>query len=443
MWLIAAALVLLSAAIAVRIQGFQELREMQRVLRAAGRPADPVAWVASAPPADPARQDELRRILQRRMPWSDEAARLWSCGDLCEPRPDPARGGRIAAVLRDGAGDANDLWALMDRGPLLVSAFGWLPRDAAALQRLSAEEAAATYCPNLLTCRAVTHWLALQATTAADPAPSLDRLAAWRACLRHPAILIDSMVAVAIDRIVDETHLWLAVRGRLPPAQLQRWLAEPPDQRRLCADGCAGERCLFWETWSRMGIETGVAALAWSVSAGWQASALGIAAWPLLGHDCARGFAAMTSAERWLRGAGPVMQADGGPFGIQGPFARIGLASTESIIGIGWTGEVQHRLARAAGGIAVRFRIDRELPATLDLPGDPPLVYERLAASRFRVGVDPALALPAGSPSLSISSDTGKPASRRAALVQQHAIEIDLDAVLVPPPDKPAKAPPQ
>lgn len=444
MWIIAVLLVLLSAAIAIRIQGFHTLQEMQRLLRDAGQPADPRAFAMAAPPVDTVRQDELRRILQRRMPWADEASRLWSSGDLREPRPDPAHAGRVAALLRAGTSDTGDLFTLMDRGPLLVSAFGWLPRDPAVLATMSAEQANTIYCPNLLTCRAMAHWLALSATTASDPAPALARLATWRSSMRRPAILIDSMIVIAIDRIADETHLWLAVRGRLPPAQLARWLAEPADQRSLSADGFAGDRCLFWEPYSRLGIDGGITSLAYSVSADWQAALLGIAAWPLQGHDCARGFAVLSEGERWLRGAGPMLPMPSGPFGIQGPLARIALPNTASITGIGWDGEIRHRLARAAGRIAAEARSGHDLPSAVALPGgalpdDPPLAYERLGPTRFRVGVDPTLALPAGVLSLPIGSDTGKPASRESARVLSHSIEIDLDAVLIPPPEKPAK----
>jgi hypothetical protein len=112
----------------------------------------------------------------------------------------------------------------------------------------------------------------------------------------------------------------------------------------------------------------------------------------------------------------------------------------------------RHRLIRCASVIASTYRRRGALPATMpsEAPAaaidadQPALLYERLSPSRFRVGIDPAGPLPPAIPAAHwkearYASEIGQPASKPAACLYRWSCEIDLDAILIPPPEHPAR----
>jgi hypothetical protein len=115
-----------------------------------------------------------------------------------------------------------------------------------------------------------------------------------------------------------------------------------------------------------------------------------------------------------------------------------------------------HRLARCAAAVADVYRRTSTLPeaipafatsAAIDANA-PALLYERLSPSRFRIGIDPTGPLPPAIPAdrwkaTFYASTLGAPPAKTTAFAGRGArwsCEIDLDAILIPPPEKPAKA---
>lgn len=453
MWVIAVVLVLTSLALALRVHGMINFNGLMSDIRASGLPVDAETLIARAPAVDATRQAQLLKLMQSRAPWPEGISKQSMYRDLDEPRPDPARTAAVASALAAGASDVAELARIMDQGPIVVSTYGWIERDPASLRQLTIAELSTASVPNLLMCRGFAQWWALEARRADDPEPALSRLDAWCASHTCSAILIDSMVEWAVAEIRDDIHLWLATRDRLDPARLQRWAGEPPLARELLAQGFDGERCLYWgpsarmpigETWDLIGMSSILA----SPSAWWEKPVMYVSAWPLQGHDCAEGAATVTAMAQALRGTTTTATRARSPFSWSGPIARFGTANLQQLPGMAIEREAQHRLTRASAVIAVHYRGNRALPATNDIApllvrlrsDDLELGYEILSPSRFRVGVVTGARSPFHTSPGSITTRMGQPAIRQPSRCERLSLEIDLDAILIPPPEKPAKA---
>ena len=448
MWLVAGLLLLVCLVIAVRIHGTIAFAETQAELKRMGFATTMEEFVAAGPAVDRDRQARLRRLMDAGGGWRDDISYALPFNDLQEQRPTAKDLAKRDQALRDGGADMAALGAILAEGPVELSVFGWCERDPARLRTMDLATATSTPLPNLLAIRAAANWWSIRACLDPDPEPHLRDLDRLADAMRHPGTLIDAMIGIALNAIRDQTHLWLATRGRLAPERLHAWAGEPSRSRPGCAAGYAGERCLFHEPLSR--TRWSYAALS-GYSGGFLADAAGFAAiWPTQGHEAAycSSFLAATEAELLDRPR-PTLRTM--PFGYQGVISRVvlpnlvesGITATESAY--------RHRLVRCAGLLAEVHRRDGALPPTLPPeapaaaldPNQPAVAYERLTSSRFRIGFDPAGPPPPAIPAGRVTTAIGRPAGTAPASAYggvRWSLEADFDAILIPPPDKPAKA---
>ena len=170
-------------------------------------------------------------------------------------------------------------------------------------------------------------------------------------------------------------------------------------------------------------------------------------------HDVTHGLSTYAGAEARLLGK-PEPPTKLMPFGVSGNLSDSVWRNSSAFIATTIETSYGHRLSCVAGTIAVRYRSGAGLPTDAAalvalLPAtaldardadDPALRYERLTPSRFRIGLDPAGPLPPMIPAdrwgPGYASTIGTPSSTKAADVRCWSIEIDLDAILIPPPPK-------
>lgn len=452
MWVVAGILLLVCLTIAVRIHGTIAFAETQAELKRMGFATTMAEFVAAGPAVDRDRQERLRRLMLSRAGWMDDIASAMPADHLQEQRVTATDLAKRGNALRNGAADMGVLGALLAEGPVELSLFGWCERDPAKLCAITVSTTVTTQLPDLLTCRAWANWWSIRACLDPDPEPHLRELNRLVTAMSHPGVLIDAMIAIACSAIRDQTHLWLATRGRLPPDRLRAWSAEAPPHRLWCASGWSGERCVFQEPLSRM--QWGFGSLAGSSDPWYEAWAF-VRLWPFQGHDSAFCVSSLAGSEARLLGRIP-------PAVRRPPFAFMGLTSMISLPNLDECGVVAiesangHRLARCAAAVADSYRRIGSLPdaipasapsAAIDADA-PALLYERLSPSRFRIGIDPAGPLPPTIPAdrwkaTFYASTIGAPPAKMAAFAGRGArwsCEIDLDAILIPPPEKPAKA---
>lgn len=425
----------------MRAHGAQRWRGVQRDIAACGLETDPARWVERAPVPDPARQAELRRLLEGMGGWT-----TWN--NAWQPRiPSTAYEGSArqgsAHLLAEGAADMRAIEALLDQGPVLLSMLGWLPRDADHLRSMEMGAWAKTYIPSLIAVRACALWWANQAAVSDDPLPSLRRLEHWTAACDPAGSLIDGHIGIALHSIRNEALLWLACQGRLPTTEAQRWLAEPAQLLRAGAAGLASERLFFIAAWRHLPL----------TNAGWQQGYGYTALMPTLNHDVAWACREMAAGEAILLGL-PLPAACPPPPLRHGSIS-VFLPDVQESCAVFAETQFSHRARRIAGLLAVRYRHGEALPADREalaalLPAgqldemtanSPALFYERLAPSRFRLGIAanarPPL-IPAGRWNLAAQprygSTIGQPPAIKAVEDCRWSYELDLDAVLVPPP---------
>jgi hypothetical protein len=451
MWIFLAVLLLAGAATSVHISGRLRLEAVLAEVRARGLPVTPSELVASAPAVDSDRQRRLGRFVFGNLSWGDRVPTM-PFMNLAEQRVSQQDCEQLAVMLRAGTAMTTEVGAILDEGPVMLSLLGYCERDPAKLRRLSLAEAAAQAIPSLLNTRALANWWATQACQAADPEPHLHRLDQWVSALGRPGSLIDAMIAIAIGRTRDDVHLWLAVRGRLPAARLAIWLDEAPEHCRWLADGYAAERAWFWDLLARS-----ASLLAPAFGMGDDSLPerllLGLRIWPLHGYDCASGLAALTNCELRLRRLPPMPEFPM-PWNLPRPLTDVAMPHLEESIVTACEAENGHRLSRLAAIIAVHHRRHGILPVLADLPADllagrgpdlPPLRYETFPPHRFRIGIDPAGPLPPSVPAGRWSdrfyaSAIGTPPSTNAVgTPRRWSLELDLDAILIPPPERPTK----
>lgn len=441
-WVLGLVLTVVLAFGVVRGHGAQRWRAVQRDITACGLETDPVRWVARAPVPDPARQAEARRLLEGMGAWKSWN-RAWRPTIPTQPGEAIAQA-ESRRLLADGTADMQAIASLLDQGPLLLSMLGWLPRDDGRLRHMAIEDWAKTYIPSLLAMRACALWWANQAALGDDPLPALRRLERWTAATEPAGSLIDAYICVSLHHIRDDALLWLACHGRLPAEEAGRWLGEPTRLLDAGAAGLASERLFF--------------------VAGWRSLPMSIDSWrqgygpfvfmPTLNHDVAWACREVAAGEALLHGLPP-------PAPCPPPPLRRGSISAAFLVNVPESAttfaeaQFTHRTRRIAGLLAVRYRrgealpTDREALSTL-LPAcqldemtanSPALLYERLTPCRFRLGIAangrPPL-LPAGRWNLAAQprygSTIGQPPSTKAVEDCRWSYELDLDAILVPPP---------
>lgn len=441
-WPILAVVLVLIAIASIRMHGWSRYQAVRDDLVARGMKTTPAEWLALAPPVDAGRQARMRNLLEGKGDW-----REWRCGtirDLREGWNRPAKGTpTVEQTLADGASTVREAERIMDEGPVVLSWYGWANHD----PTVPASTLMNTPVPNLLGTRAIANWWAHSAVTAADPLPYLKRLDQFTDSFNRPGCLIDAMIAVAVASIRDQTYIYLATRHRLDEATASHWIEEPTYLRPLMADAFTGERCIGLMPLAKTPFSRQFDFFP-SLGHG-QGTLATCAGWLFLNHGFAQALAESARSEAGLRNQAlppSYVGPENAMVGLWGNFDECAI--------IAYQADYHHRLIRIAGAIALSHQPGSELPAdatalaallppgTLDTrPDEPDVRYERLGPARFRVGCDPATKAPAGVPSGRINSLIGTPASTNSFEDRYWSLEIDLDAILVPPPAKKPKAP--
>jgi hypothetical protein len=453
-WPIAALLLLLTVVIIVRLHGLNRFRETQDELRRLGFATTMEELVAAGPSVDRDRQERCRRLMVGPGPkWMEDVSTALPSNDLQEQRFPAKDLAKRDQALRDGATDVATMEAIFAEGPVELSLYGWCERDPAKLRVIDLPTASATLLPSLLATRGFANWWANRACLDGDPEPHLRQLDRLIASMDHPGTLIDAMIGFACSSIRDRAHLWLATRGRLGEARLGTWAGEKSPQRAWCAAGYAGERCVLQEPLSRTRWNFGV----WFGASGgfldevWML----LRVWPTQGHEAAYCCSYLAQAEAALLDKPqPTLRAM--PFGYHGMLSAITMPNLVECIVTATEAANGHRLARCAALVAASYRRGGALPATLPAEAPaaaidanlPALLYERLSPSRMRIGIDPSGPLPPAIPAdrwagKGYASEIGRPAGTRSVTMSYNlrwSVELDLDAILLPPPERPAKA---
>ncbi len=450
MWILLVLVVIFSAIVGMRQHGWARFQAVQADLKAKGYATTAVELVATAPPVDKDRQERLWRAMEvmQNHPWAE-----WRCGTIFDrlrekSETDPDRL-KISRNLLDGAIDMENLQSVLDEGPVELSVFGWIERDPGRLAKKSLVELGSTRIPVFLVSRGCANWWGSQAIAATDPSTALKRLDHWNQSLGHPGTLIDAMIGIAVSDIRDQTYLWLATRGRLPARQHTDWVNEEPRQIRWVGDAFAGERCLWWQAMSHSST-----AEAFGYSRHDVLADICDRLNPVKFHDIAWGIQALGGLEAELSGKSRPTPVDRAPFGLD-YISRIAFPNLPESCITAHEAAFRHRQNRISGVIASRYRTKSNLPENradltewlpagyLDAksPDNPAILYERLSPSRFRIGIDLASKPPsidAGRWSPTYTSTIGQPPDREPVKDCRWSLEIDLDAILVPPtPPKP------
>jgi len=447
-WLIIILALAASALVAIRIAGMRRYADLQTELRGLGYATTMEELVALAPPVDRDRQERFRRIMESRSKWIEDIHYARPANDLREQRHAPKDLERRDRALRDGATDMHAITGIFDEGPVELSMFGWCERDPAKLRGISISTATATPLPNLLAVRAFANWWSLRACLDADPEPHLKNLDRLVAAMDRPGALIDAMIVIAVGAIRDQTHLWLATRGRLGDERLRTWGAEAPHHLAWCASGFTGERCLFHEPLSRMGWGHGI----WFNGKGIVGEVLTFAQiWPLQGYEAAYCSSAIAGTEsRLFNRTEPTIREM--PFGYHGLIYRIAMPNLFESVTTAAEAANQHRMNRLAALIAMHHHRTGSLPVLTDLPPAlgpdlPALLYETFPPHRFRIGIDPKGPLPPSVPAdrwtgKDYASAIGQPPSKSPQSPNRRwSMELDLAAILVPPPEPAPRKP--
>lgn len=460
MWVVAVLLTLTAFAIAIRMGGIARFESVQDDLAARGLPVRPSDLLTKAPTVDADRQARLTAALRRLAPLADKLGHI-PHNRMPEERPRTIDIETRDRALTASAASISDIRAILAEGPAYISVYGWMERNPARLDGMGIMERWNGYSPNLLEGRALMTLLGTRACLAADPSDDLAAMRTVAATIDRPGTLIDAMVTIALHAIRDQTHLYLATRGRLPRHELDAWAAERRDFSLHIADAFAFERCYSWGTLHNE--DAGAIAGLIPTTGFFQQQLdrlMGLPFWMLLGYDMAQGVTEMANVEMQWRNQPPVA-IQRMPFGLPAMMSGIAIPNLLESHVTAIEAEYGGRLRRVLGILAWHHRLGHGLPAdhataramlpaellhTIS-PDRPGIVYERLAPARIRVGLDPTAPPPPGIPTGRLSSTygtaMGRPASTTPEMNNRWSYEIDLDAILVLPPERPARKPTQ
>ncbi len=456
MWVIAVVLLLFTAMVSIHLAGFARYRALQNELRSSGYPVTPVEFVALGPAVDADRQARLWPLVSWPGPkWQDAISQTKvrpPFNELSEQQPPLAVDlAKRDQALKDAVYDLDALSTILAEGPCVVSVYGWIERDPTRLATIDISQSEQSKTPNLLAVRSIVTALATRACLDTNPMPELRRLESFQRTLDHPGVLIDAMISISATKIRDDAILWLATRGRVGTETLLPWVAEPPLQLQWCADGYAGERCIWQEPFSR--LNWGFSGVIGSDSAFLADMLAFLVEWPIQGYDLTVCSSRVAQVEAGLLGK-PVPSGCNMPLGIPPLLTNIILPNLQECAVTAIEAATQHRLKRCAALISAAYRRDGILPATLPPEAQglrvndniPALIYERLSPSRFRIGTDPSGLRPPLIPVVRwkpgyVSTIGSPPSSSKSNVVGRWSLEIDLDAILIPPPEKPVAIP--
>ena len=438
---------LLLTALTIRLTGQAAWTREQAAARAEGLPVTFAELVASAPVVDAKQQEYLwnwSRSVDYQERWQPDGDDAWDFTPLWN-HPDAFDLAHVPAKrLADGpemGGELAELSAILDAGPVHWGGFGWLRQNCPPPAMADAHGVMELRSASAVALHTAAQVYAQQALGGADPL-ALRHLDALLAALRMAAEPLEAEEYAQVAHYRDWCQLLLLARGRLPPERIQAWLSEPNEvvqitvrafaTQRVLVFVCADERASGSTMTSAKGSSRvyGLMPLVdhlflqheiaqWSRH--WRAMALAL-------HS---GSALPSRSPSALFDYLPHHQAVNRMYH---QFAAYDVEASAAVI----TAAHQHRLLRAAARVVLAWR-DGALPTDqaaaealkgVDLravpPLLPPLVYERLSPTRFRLGT---ASLPAGPGDL--APGTGQPVGLSPAVAFPKSLELDC-AALVP-----------
>jgi hypothetical protein len=396
----------------IRRSGQLAWQREQAAVRAAGEPVDFAAVVALAPPVDGARQTALRVLDQslelhaatRSSPYATQPM-LWLWGiatgasGVPTPWPDAAdRAARRAVAQR--------FTAICRSGPVVTGSLGWMRAEWPA-----PDQALAYDLMDLSGCSfrlgEILHAAALEQVVVGAAAEGLDCLDALEVATRAVGSRSDALCRIIALRRRDEVYLRAVTLGRIDAARCQAWLAEPPT---AAADFATALRRSRAEWLAALGSERWDPRI-YGLPAGWMALVHDAVFLP---HQVARWSQRTRVLAAALQGepfpGDLAAWRDEVPDGGSGALGYGLLNLVPDFATFAVTAEQRHRLLRAAARAYLAWR-NGALPVDdaqaqhllgADLHASPhllpPLLYTRLSASRFRLGLDPHGPLPATVP---------------------------------------------
>lgn len=421
-----------------RSEGQDHLREVLAQQASRGYGNSLADLVASAPRVDVARQERVWDWMQARakLPssYSKSLDESWYFARAAHPpREDREWAENLRPVMEN-------LRGILGEGPVCFTSLGWIRQDEErmASSRVSERQLRLAH---LLRLREAHRWFALEAMTAADPAPALDALDALAAALSSPGCLIDAMIAGACASMRDRAFARLAVRGELPQERLESWVAEPTKGTSWVADAWRGERLLYW-------APLGQDLLAGSSMGDHFDGEGGLSAWLSGASDCALFLEFLEANEGHLRGtvdAEIVRRATARVKDLGLPYElALGMPAAMYMVGVCWRAE--HRLVRLGTLIALASRERGRVPsgeaearewmmsraALMDAgTWDVALAYERLGEMRYRIAVDPRSSVPeilkgTNEAAQVLQSPLGDPASKQTLRARLGGFEFQI-----------------
>jgi hypothetical protein len=429
-WLLIAALLLAGVALGIRTSSVRQWERTKAAFRAQGLGTGFPDLVARAPAVDEDRQERLWAWLERskRMAWMNRPPTLPPLPMPAKPsRQAQAEAERSAKVFADGRADLADLEALLDEGPVVCSLLGWIRKDFPHPEQTPYEVIAQGRIANLLGCRGAASWWVHAAIVTGD-LHALDHLDAWTVAHAQPGCLIDAMVAIAVDEYREDAYWRLALAGRLDDPRLSRWTAETAPHGAWGAAGFDGERMAFHGPLVEHGYGNPKLFFGSHI-------AMGPCDWLSLHAATASAVRYEAAVSQALRHGGPApTYAQEGVHGWIAGYGIMAIAipNLAECIAVYVEKQHLHRQRRQAALLLAAWRRDGVLPATWPTPTDPrlpPLVYERLSDSRFRLGVDPAGPPPSLVPADRIKgSQTGTAAGTKPIIDSRWSLELDCAA---------------
>jgi hypothetical protein len=429
----------------------------QSAARASGFPTTFAELAAVTPAFDGVRNEQLWRWqeemcssgwVESRLNDPDLLLRMWSAATRNSEASDQERRAEDQAEPEEMAESLATLSAWLAAGPMPFGRAGWFgPLDPAAIDGAVPDRERFVHGMGApLGAAAVA--FAEQATTGIDPL-ALAYLDQFAAVTRQVDSCEGAWLAAMVDAARDAAYLRLLATGQLAAPRCHAWLHEPLQAGVIAARALAGHRVLQLALIVD-GSYLQIPADAWRHhSEAWRLPRRA-AIWSRRLRALSATFTGgplpddLAQWERWS------WQESGSILALKGRDLLV--------VARGWVNDLhQQRQIRAAGALILAWRsgalpVDSQAarqcigPALYD--GTtllPPLVYERLSSSRFRLGIDPNGTLPAFTTRdwLQGRTTTGQPAgagatSGVAVIAQPWSLELDCAGL---PAMAPAAAP--
>ncbi len=302
--------------------------------------------------------------------------------------------------------------------------------------------------PNLLNSRSFATWLRCELFLNPHNTKALNAFDAYVHSFVSCGTLIDAMIAIAIQRIRDETYLTLAYYRRLPSAVFEPWCNETPNGLLLVSDAFVGERVIFID-----GLMMSLGQQLQHVNYYFGGSPLstwesimepfyGVYFWSTIHHDAALITHSHQCISTRLRGIKSVTIP---PYDKDQFWGISGALMMPNLIESGITA-LEHGANQRLCRLATRIMNDVKAPLPADTEllcrqfpyaknyvhptGDTfLLLYERLSDTRFRLLIDPAsppIDFDDTSRMRSRCNQLGKPAARERIITKNLTLELDL-----------------